>query len=121
MVVSLAGANRDPAAFPAPDRFDLRRPNARQNLGFALGPHFCVGAQLARLETAAAVTALLDRLPGIRLDPAEPARPRGLVFRKPPALHVLWDCGSLTSASNRTGLRADGQATWMERLARPSQ
>jgi cytochrome P450 len=91
VVVSLAGANRDPDVFPAPDRFDIRRPNARQNLGFALGPHFCVGAQLARLETSAAITALLDRLPGLRLDPAQPARPRGLVFRKPPALHVIWD------------------------------
>jgi cytochrome P450 len=91
VVVSLAGANRDPAVFPEPDRFDLRRPNTRQNLGFALGPHFCVGAQLARIETGAAITALLDRLPGLRLDPARPARPRGLVFRKPPALHVLWE------------------------------
>jgi cytochrome P450 len=91
VVVSLAGANRDPAVFPEPDRFDIRRPNARQNLGFALGPHFCVGAQLARMETRAAVTALLDRLPGLRLDPEQLAAPRGLVFRKPPALHVRWD------------------------------
>jgi cytochrome P450 len=91
VVVSLAGANRDPAVFPEPDRFDIRRPNARQNLGFALGPHFCVGAQLARMETRAAVTALLDRLPGLRLDPGQLAAPRGLVFRKPPALHVRWD------------------------------
>jgi len=91
MVVSLAGANRDPAFFPGPDRFDVRRPNARQNLGFALGPHFCVGAQLARLETSAAITALLDLLPGLRLDPDHPSSPRGLVFRKPPSLHVLWN------------------------------
>ena len=91
VVVSLAGANRDPAVFPEPDRFDIRRPNARQNLGFALGPHFCVGNQLARMETRAAVTALLDRLPGLRLDPEQLAAPRGLVFRKPPALHVRWD------------------------------
>ncbi|HEU5417116.1 MAG TPA: cytochrome P450 [Streptosporangiaceae bacterium] len=91
VVVSLAGANRDPAAFPEPDSFDIRRVNARQNLGFALGPHFCVGAQLARTETEAAINALLDRLPGLRLDPARPARPRGLVFRKPAGLHVIWD------------------------------
>ncbi len=90
VTVSLAGANRDPATFPDPDRFDLRRANARQNLGFALGPHFCVGAQLARMETEAALGALLDQLPGLALDPARPAAPRGLVFRKPPALHVLW-------------------------------
>jgi len=94
VVVSLAGANRDPAFFPEPDRFDPRRSNARQNLAFALGPHFCVGAQLAQLETEAAVTAVLDGLPGLRLDPARPAAPRGLVFRKPPALHVRWDAGA---------------------------
>ncbi|MGH3404789.1 MAG: cytochrome P450 [Streptosporangiaceae bacterium] len=94
VVVSLAGANRDPAVFPEPDRFDIRRPNARQNLGFALGPHFCVGAQLARMETREAVTALLDRLPGLRLDPEQLAAPHGLVFRKPPALHVRWDASA---------------------------
>ncbi len=43
------------------------------------------------METRAAVTALLDRLPGLRLDPEQLAAPRGLVFRKPPALHVRWD------------------------------
>ena len=94
VVVSLAGANRDPAFFPGPDRFDVRRPNARQNLAFALGPHFCVGAQLAWLETQAAITAVLDGLPDVRLDPARPAAPRGLVFRKPPVVPVLWDATS---------------------------
>jgi len=90
VTVSLAGANRDPAAFADPDRFDARRATARQNLAFAHGPHFCLGAQLARAETRAAVAALL-RLPGLRLDPASRPVPRGVVFRKPPALHVLWD------------------------------
>jgi cytochrome P450 len=94
VVVSLAGANRDPGVFAEPDRFDIRRPNARQNLGFALGPHFCVGAQLARMETRAAITTLLDRLPGLRLDPKQIAAPRGLVFRKPPALHVRWNASA---------------------------
>jgi cytochrome P450 len=90
VVVSLAGANRDPAFFPDPDAFRVRRANARQNLGFALGPHFCVGAQLARMETRAAISALLDRLPGLRLDADRLVGPQGLVFRKPPALHVRW-------------------------------
>ena len=90
VTVSLAGANRDPAVFADPDRFDARRATARQNLAFAHGPHFCLGAQLARAETRAAVAALL-RLPGLRLDPASRPVPRGVVFRKPPALHVLWD------------------------------
>lgn len=89
--VSIAGANRDPAVFPDPDRFDVRRHNAAEHLAFAHGPHFCFGAHLARLETRAALTALLDRLPGLRLDPDRPARPHGLVFRKPPRLDVRWD------------------------------
>ena len=89
VTVSLAGAGRDPAVFPDPDTFDMRRPNARLNLAFAHGPHFCLGAHLARLEAQAAVRAVLT-LPGLRLDPAHPAAPRGLVFRKPPSLRVRW-------------------------------
>jgi cytochrome P450 len=89
VTVSLAGAGRDPAVFPEPGRFDVRRTNARLNLAFAHGPHFCLGAHLARLEAQAAVRAALT-LPGLRLDPAHPAAPRGLVFRKPPSLRVRW-------------------------------
>jgi cytochrome P450 len=88
--VSVAAANRDPATFPDPDRFDVGRENARQHLAFARGPHVCIGMHLARLEAHTAIARLLDRLPGLRLDPARPASPSGLVFRKPPALHVLW-------------------------------
>ena len=90
VTVSLAGAGRDPAVFPDPNVFDVRRSNARANLAFAHGPHFCLGIHLARLEAQAAVHAVL-RLPGLRLDPERPAAPRGLVFRKPPSLHLLWD------------------------------
>ena len=89
--VSIAGANRDPAVFDRPDEFDPSRGGAQHNLGFARGPHFCPGAQLASAETTAAAGALLDLLPGLRLDPGRPAAPRGLVFRKPPELHVRWD------------------------------
>jgi cytochrome P450 len=88
--VSVAAANRDPASFPDPDRFDVLRENARQHLAFARGPHVCIGMHLARLEAHTAVGLLLDRLPDLRLDPARPSAPSGLVFRKPPALHVLW-------------------------------
>ena len=89
VTVSLAGAGRDPAVYPDPDTFDVRRSNARLNLAFAHGPHFCLGAHLARLEAQAAVRAVLT-LPELRLDPAHPAAPRGLVFRKPPSLRVRW-------------------------------
>ena len=91
VTVSLAGANRDPAAFADPDHFDVHRANGRQHLAFAIGPHFCVGAQLARLEARAALAAVLDLLHGVRLDPDRPSAPYGLVFRKPPTLHVRWD------------------------------
>jgi cytochrome P450 len=86
--VSIAGANRDPATFADPDRFDVRRENAQRHLAFAHGPHVCIGMHLARLEAHTAVERLLRRLPDLRL--ARPAAARGLVFRKPPALDVRW-------------------------------
>ena len=89
VTVSLAGVGRDPAVYPDPDTFDVRRSNSRPNLAFAHGPHFCLGAHLARLEAQAAVRAVLT-LPELRLDPAHPAAPRGMVFRKPPSLRVRW-------------------------------
>jgi cytochrome P450 len=91
VVVSLAGANRDPAVFVDPDTFDVRRRNARGHVAFAHGPHVCLGMHLARIETQLAVRRLLHQLPGLRLDPAHPTSPTGLVFRKPRSLRVLWD------------------------------
>jgi cytochrome P450 len=88
--ISIAAANRDPSVFEAPDRFELDRVDARRHLAFAHGPHVCVGVHLARLEARVALTALLARLPELRLDPVRPAAVRGLVFRKPPRLDVLW-------------------------------
>jgi cytochrome P450 len=90
VTVSIAGANRDPAVFLDPDRFDVRRPNAAKHLAFAHGPHFCLGAHLARLEAQIAVDTLLDRLPRLTLDDRYPATPRGLVFRKPTELQACW-------------------------------
>ena len=87
--VSVTAANRDPATFSDPDRFDVLRENARQHLAFARGPHVCIGVHLARLETDTAVGRLLERFPRLRLDPAQPSAPSGLVFRKPPELNVL--------------------------------
>jgi cytochrome P450 len=91
VTVSVTGAGRDPAVFPDPDRFDVRRANARLHLAFAHGPHFCLGVHLARLEAQVAVHAAMRQLPGLGLDPEHPRAPRGLVFRKPPSLHVRWD------------------------------
>ena len=69
----------------------MRRPGGRGHLAFAQGPHVCLGVHLARLEARTALGALLERLPRLQLDPDRPSRIRGLVFRKPPELNVVWD------------------------------
>ena len=67
----LGSANRDPAVYPdAPERLDITRANVRP-LSFGGGIHFCLGAQLARIEAEVAITTLLRRLPELRLDDAE--------------------------------------------------
>jgi cytochrome P450 len=88
--VSIAGANRDPAVFADPDRFDLERSGPRGHLAFAQGPHVCLGIHLARLEARVGIATLLERLPDLRLDPDRPSPVRGIVFRKPPALNAVW-------------------------------
>ena len=91
VTLSLAGANRDPAVFGDPDRFDVRRENLGLQVGFAHGPHVCLGMHLARLETRIALRRALERLPGLRLDPDRPSAVSGLVFRKPPSLWARWE------------------------------
>jgi cytochrome P450 len=64
----LACANRDPRVFTDPDQLDLRHPADRSaHLGYAHGPHFCLGAALARVQTQVALTALLRRFPALAL------------------------------------------------------
>lgn len=90
VIVSLAAANRDPAAFVHPDHFDVLRNREVGHVAFAQGPHTCLGLHLARMETQAAVSAVLDALPGIRIDMDRSAPPAGLVFRKPGAVLATW-------------------------------
>lgn len=66
VVLILAAANRDPEQFEHPDRLDLSREDVR-HLGFGHGAHFCMGSQLARLETSLALEGLLTRLPRLEL------------------------------------------------------
>src|SRR5690242_13471801 len=74
----IASANRDETHYPDPDRFDLDR-RADDHLSFGFGRHFCLGYHLAKTEARAALTAVLDRLPALRLDPvAAPPRITGL-------------------------------------------
>lgn len=91
--LSLSAANRDPAVFPEPDIFNPLRANLRSHVTFAQGPHVCLGLHLARLETQLALAQALQCLPNLRFASStaiEEAQPRGLVFRKPRALQVVW-------------------------------
>jgi len=63
MVLILAGANRDPAVFVDPDRFDIHRDNARRHLALGFGVHHCLGAALARMEAEVAWRHLFARFP----------------------------------------------------------
>ncbi|WP_086564509.1 cytochrome P450 family protein [Streptomyces africanus] len=66
--ISLTAANRDPEMFPDPDRMDVGRPNVQAtHLAFGLGPHYCIGAPLARLEMQIALTTLFGRHPEMAL------------------------------------------------------
>ncbi|MBY8862529.1 cytochrome P450 [Nocardia sp. CA2R105] len=75
IALSLAGANRDPKVFEAPDRFDVGRANAKDHLTFSSGIHVCLGASLARMEAVHALRALFDRFPDLRLDGPPERRP----------------------------------------------
>ena len=68
----LASANRDPAVFDRPDVFDITR-SPNHHIAFSKGAHFCLGANLARMETRIAITNLVTRFPDLCLavDPAE--------------------------------------------------
>ena len=69
MVIPMwAGANWDPEVFPNPEQFDIDRPTTKPHMGFGFGPHFCAGAELARLEAKIAFEELLRRLDDIKLD-----------------------------------------------------
>ncbi len=87
----LAAANRDPRVFADPNRFDLHRENARQHIGFAIGPHHCLGSHLARAEARIAIEALFERIPGFALDLGQTPDPTGYEFRQPASAMAAWD------------------------------
>jgi cytochrome P450 len=89
--VELGSANHDETRYERAEEFDIFRPQ-RQHMAFAFGPHRCLGMHLARMETQVALEILLDRLPGLRLDPAaEDVHITGRGFRAPRRLPVLFD------------------------------
>jgi cytochrome P450 len=99
MLMVLYGAgNRDAAQFEQPDRFDVHRPNARANLAFGQGAHYCAGAPFARAEGRLGLEVLLDRLDDLRLAPGSPppARTASFILRGLRELHL-----EFTPASTR--------------------
>jgi cytochrome P450 len=91
--VSMAtgSANRDEDVYPDSETFDIERA-MKPNFGFGYGVHMCIGMLVARMELEAALNAVLDLMPNIRLDPDHP-KPKivGMTLRGPERLHVLWD------------------------------
>jgi cytochrome P450 len=87
----LGSANHDPAVYPdQPERLDITRPNVKP-LSFGGGIHFCLGAQLARIEAEVAINTLLRRIPNLRLDDAEnPAWRHSFVLRGLQRLPASW-------------------------------
>ncbi|MCF6472219.1 cytochrome P450 [Nonomuraea sp. MG754425] len=76
----IGAANRDPAVFPEPGRFDVTR-SPERHLAFGLGIHFCLGATLARMEGEIALSALARAAPGLQLAEPAPAYRENLVLR----------------------------------------
>jgi cytochrome P450 len=70
----LAAANRDPLVFADPNRFDITRENAREHVSFSAGRHYCLGAQLARMEGEIGLRAFFDRFDDVRLEPGSRRR-----------------------------------------------
>jgi cytochrome P450 len=91
----LGAANRDEDRYPVPDRFDIFR-SPKPHISFGHGVHVCLGMHLARLEMRVALDLLLDRLPGLHLDPeGKDPHIRGQVFRSPTSLPVLFGTPSI--------------------------
>jgi cytochrome P450 len=89
--VNMGAANRDPTRWERPDEFDIHRA-AKPHAAFASGVHMCLGMHLARMETVVMMNAVLDRLPGLRLDPeAGDVHITGSTFRAPRSLPVIFD------------------------------
>ncbi len=92
VLVAIGAANHDPAKFPNPATFDIRRQNASEHLSFGHGPHTCLGASLARLEARVVLEELNAAAPGLKIVADQRFEfPPIIGFRGPRRLEVLWD------------------------------
>jgi cytochrome P450 len=91
ILLLMGAANRDPEVFPDPDLFDITRENARRHLSFGFGIHYCIGNQLAKLQTRIAVEEVARRLPTLAIAPDADIRfGDNLSFRVPTAVPAMW-------------------------------
>ena len=90
----MGSANRDPAQYSDPDVFDIHRASGVGHLSFGLGTHFCLGAALARLQARIALEAVIERLPGLRLESDEVETHGSFLVRGPRALPLKFDATS---------------------------
>jgi cytochrome P450 len=94
VVPNIGSANHDETRWERADEFDLFR-TPKPHISFATGVHMCLGMHLARMEMRTAINVLLDRLPGLRLDPdrvdADDVHIHGEQFRSPTSLPVIWN------------------------------
>jgi hypothetical protein len=92
ILLNFASANRQPDVFDEPDTFDIHRTNASRHISFGKGIHYCLGANLAKLEAQLVLAALGERLPSLRLVAGQtPTYFPNITFRGPDALMLDWD------------------------------
>jgi cytochrome P450 len=84
------GASVDPKAYRDPTSFDMHREKL-SHMAFGKGPHFCLGAHLARLELKIMYETMLKKLPDFRLDPNNPPTFHGSIIAGPSSIHLVWN------------------------------
>jgi cytochrome P450 len=92
VIANTAAANRDPAVYNDPDRFDITREDTPAMLTFGGGIHYCLGAHLARIELAEALTTMARRMPNMRISDSVPWKSITGISG-PACLPVEFDCG----------------------------
>lgn len=89
--LNLGAANHDPDVFVDPEAFDIRRPDARNNISFGKGNHYCLGARFAKFEAKVVLEVLAEKLPSLRLAGGHGFETfPNISFRGPSRLDVAW-------------------------------
>ena len=90
VMMFIPGASLDATVYRDPTSFNMHRENSL-HMAFGTGPHFCVGAYLARLELKVMYETILRKLPEFRLDPDKPPTFHGSIIAGPSSVHLVWN------------------------------